>query len=91
MAIEDGAMLARCASHYPDLSIAFHFYERLRLARTASVTTFSRYYGAMGQWTNPGLAWLRNMVLRRAPSRIVSKSYDRFVGYDPWSVSLKQG
>jgi 2-polyprenyl-6-methoxyphenol hydroxylase-like FAD-dependent oxidoreductase len=88
MAIEDAAMLARCASHYPDLSMAFRSYERFRLARTARVTTLSRYYGVIGQWTNPGLVWLRNVVLRIAPSGAAAKSYNRFVSYDLWSVSL---
>ncbi len=88
MAIEDAAGLARCASHYPDLSMAFRSYQRLRLARTARVTSFSRYYGLVGQWANPGLVWLRNMAFRMAPSRAVSTSYDRWVSYDPWSLSL---
>jgi 2-polyprenyl-6-methoxyphenol hydroxylase-like FAD-dependent oxidoreductase len=89
MAIEDAAMLARCVSHYPDLTIAFRSYERLRSARTSRVTTLSRYYGVIGQWTKPGLVWLRNMVLRSAPSA-TAKGYDKFVCYDPWRVSLKQ-
>ena len=91
MAIEDAAMLARCASHDADLSMAFRSYQRLRLARTARVTTFSRYYGVIAQWRNPALVWLRNTALRITPARAVAKSYDRFVSYDPWSVSLDEG
>jgi 2-polyprenyl-6-methoxyphenol hydroxylase-like FAD-dependent oxidoreductase len=83
MAIEDAAMLARCASNDADLSIAFRSYERLRFARTARVTTLSRYYGVIGQWAKPGLVWLRNMAFRITPSRAISNTYD------PWSVSAK--
>jgi len=91
MAIEDAAMLARCASNDADLSIAFRSYERLRFARTARVTTLSRYYGVIGQWRNPALVWLRNTALRITPARAAAKSYDRFVSYDPWNVSLNEG
>jgi 2-polyprenyl-6-methoxyphenol hydroxylase-like FAD-dependent oxidoreductase len=90
MAIEDAAMLARCASNDADLSIAFRSYERLRFARTARVTTLSRYYGVIGQWRNPALVWLRNTALRITPARAAAKSYDRFVSYDPWNVSLNE-
>ena len=87
----DAAMLARCASNDADLSIAFRSYERLRFARTARVTTLSRYYGVIGQWRNPALVWLRNTALRITPARAAAKSYDRFVSYDPWNVSLNEG
>src|SRR5262249_44785392 len=91
MAIEDAAVLARCASNYADLSKAFRAYERLRFARTARVTTLSRYYGVIGQWKTPALVWLRNMSLRITPARAASNSYNSFVDYDPWSVSLNDG
>jgi 2-polyprenyl-6-methoxyphenol hydroxylase-like FAD-dependent oxidoreductase len=91
MAIEDAALLARCASNEADLSMAFGSYERLRFARTARVTTLSRYYGVMGQWRNPALVWLRNTALRLTPARAAARSYNTFVSYDPWSVSLNDG
>ena len=91
MALEDAAILARCISNYPDLSLAFRSYERLRFARTARVTTLSRYYGAIGQWRNPAFVWLRNAALRIIPARAAAKSYHRFVSYDPWGVALNEG
>jgi 2-polyprenyl-6-methoxyphenol hydroxylase-like FAD-dependent oxidoreductase len=91
LAIEDAAVLARCASNYPDISTAFRAYERLRFRRTARVTALSRYYGAVGQWRNPALVWLRNMSLRITPASVASNSYNSFVDYDPWSVSLPNG
>jgi len=91
MAIEDAAMLARCASNESDLSMAFRSYERLRFARTARVTTLSRYYGVIGQWRNPALVWLRNAASRITPLRAAANSYDRFVSYDPWNVSPNDG
>jgi 2-polyprenyl-6-methoxyphenol hydroxylase-like FAD-dependent oxidoreductase len=89
MAIEDGIVLARCLSHYSDAARAFRVYERLRYGRTAKITILSRYYGAMGQWTNPGAAWLRSMLLRLGSGKASAKGYVKFVSYDPWKVSVK--
>jgi 2-polyprenyl-6-methoxyphenol hydroxylase-like FAD-dependent oxidoreductase len=91
LAIEDAAVLARCASNYRDLSMAFRTYEQIRFRRTARVTALSRYYGVIGQSRNWALVWLRNMAFRITPSSVASKSYDRFVNYDPWSLSLRYG
>ena len=91
MAIEDAAVLARCASNNPDFSTAFRAYERLRFARTARVTKLSRYYGVIGQWRNPALAWLRDTALRMTPARVAAKQYERFVSYDSWNISSNDG
>lgn len=87
MAIEDAAVLARCASKITDFSKAFRSYERLRSTRTAMITTASRYHGLVGQWKNPALVWLRNTALRMTPASLAAKNYKRLVSYDPWNVS----
>ena len=90
MAIEDAVVLARCLSHYSDPAIAFRVYERLRYARTARITNISRYYGVIGQWKNPGAAWFRNTLFRLWPKKAATKGYVKFVGYDPYEVSLNE-
>ena len=86
MAIEDAAVLAKCASKIADFSRAFRSYEGLRSSRTAMVTTASRYHGLVGQWKNPALVWLRNTSLRMTPASFAAKHYKRLVNYDPWNV-----
>jgi 2-polyprenyl-6-methoxyphenol hydroxylase-like FAD-dependent oxidoreductase len=89
MAIEDGIVLARCLSASTDAVMAFRRYERLRYTRTARIVKVSRYYGAMGQWENPGAAWLRNMLLRFGSGKASTKGYVKFVSYDVSKVSGK--
>jgi 2-polyprenyl-6-methoxyphenol hydroxylase-like FAD-dependent oxidoreductase len=88
MAIEDAVVLARCLSRYGDPETAFGIYERLRYSRTAQITKLSRFYGQIGQWSNPGAGWLRNSLLRLVPKRIATNGYLTFVGYDPYQVAV---
>jgi 2-polyprenyl-6-methoxyphenol hydroxylase-like FAD-dependent oxidoreductase len=90
MAIEDAVVLTRCLSHYSDPAIAFRVYERLRYARTASITNISRYYGVIGQWKHPGAVWLRNTLLRLGSRKAATRGYVKFVSYDPYKVSLNE-
>ena len=91
MAIEDAIVLARCLSSYPDPGAAFRVYERLRYARTAKVTNLSRYFGVMGQWKNPGAAWLRNKLMRLGSGKAATNGSLIFVSYDPHTISLNAG
>lgn len=90
MAIEDAVVLARCLSDCLQPAEAFRTYERLRYARTAKVTNISRYYGMIGQWKNPAVVWLRNMLLGLASGTAATKGYLKFVSYDPYEVPLSQ-
>ena len=90
MAIEDAVVLARCLSHYSDPAIACRVYERLCYARTAGITNISRYYGVIGQWKNPGAVWFRNTLFRLWPKKAAAKGYVKFIGYDPYEVSLSE-
>ena len=89
MAIEDAVVLARCLSNYSNAAMAFRVYERLRYARTARITTLSRYYGVIGQWENPGAVWFRNTLFRLGSGKAATKGYIKFVSYDPYELSLK--
>ena len=90
MAIEDAIVLARCLSNYSDPATAFRVYERLRYSRTAKITKLSRYYGAMGQWKNPGAAWFRNALMRFGSGKASTKGYVKFVSYDPYQISMNE-
>jgi len=69
--------------------MAFRMYERLRYRRTARIVKVSHYYGAMGQWENPGAAWLRNMLLRFGSGKASTKGYVKFLSYDVLKLSVK--
>ena len=78
MAIEDGAVLARClaaADGQPATALAR--YERLRRGRTARVQASSRRNAKVYHLSGVQ-AWLRNLVAGRAASR----EMDRVFGYD---------
>jgi 2-polyprenyl-6-methoxyphenol hydroxylase-like FAD-dependent oxidoreductase len=90
MAIEDAAVVARCLSKYSDSATAFRIYERLRYGRTTKVTRMSRYYGVIGQWRNPCAVWFRNALFRLGSRKAATKGYTKFVGYDPYTISLNE-
>lgn len=90
MAIEDAVVLARCLSNRFPPATAFRVYERLRYTRTARVTKISRYYGVIGQWENPGAAWLRTTLFRLTSGKAATTSYVRFLNYDPNEVGLNE-
>jgi len=91
MAIEDAVVLTRCLSNYSDPARALVVYERLRYPRTAKVTRISRYYGVIGQWKAPGAVWLRKTLLRIGSEKAATKSYAKFVSYDPDKIALNDG
>ena len=90
MAIEDSVMVTRCLSSYSDAAIALRVYERLRYARTAKVTSISRYYGVIGQWKNPAAVWFRNALFRMGSGKAATKGYIKFVSYDPYKIALNE-
>jgi len=90
MAIEDSVILTRCLAHFSDPAAALRVYQQLRYARTTQVTRVSRYYGMLGQWKKPGAVWFRNFAIRAGSGNAGTKSYLKFVGYDPYKVPLHQ-
>ena len=77
MAIEDGAVLARCVSQAGDLSTSLARYESLRRARTARVQAGSRRNAKIFHLAG-FKAWLRNRAVGRASGGAMRTLY----GYD---------
>ena len=77
MAIEDGAVLARCVAGAGDIRQGLARYESLRRARTAGVQVGSRRNAKVFHLAGPS-AWLRNRVVGRASGSAMRKLY----GYD---------
>ncbi len=88
MAIEDAAILARCLQQYSAPAEALRIYERLRQARTAAVTRYSRRYGRMGQLANRAAVRLRNSLLARAPEVVLQRALRLIFAYDAYTVRL---
>ncbi len=75
MAIEDGAVLARCVSQAGDLSTSLARYESLRRARTARVQAGSRRNAKIFHLAG-FKAWLRNRAVGRASGGAMRALYD---------------
>lgn len=88
MAIEDGAILARCFSKYPEASQALRMYERHRQARTSAITRYSRRYGIVGQWAHPSASGLRGTLLTMLPPSLGRKLLRLIFDYDAYRVSI---
>ena len=82
LAIEDALVLARCFKKYGATEVALRNYERLRYKRTAAVTKYSRYYGAMGQWENVWARGLRRTALALVPESIARSLMQIVFDYD---------
>ena len=82
-AIEDAEALAGCLRGATDFSAALRFYEAGRRDRTAFVTNASRQVGAISQWENPLLCWLRNLITRTGLARSLTlKQFERMLAYE---------
>ncbi len=82
LAIEDALILARCFEKYGAVEAALRTYERLRYKRTAAVTKYSRYYGAVGQWENVWARGLRKTALTLVPETIARRLMQIVFDYD---------
>ncbi len=82
-AIEDAEALAVCLTGATDFSAALKSYEASRRDRTAFVTNASRQVGAISQWENPLLCWLRNIIMRTGVARRPTlKQFERMLAYE---------
>ena len=87
LAIEDALVIARCFEKYGAAEEALRNYERLRYKRTAAVTKYSRYYGAVGQWENAALRALRRSAISLAPESIAQRLMQIVFDYDATKAS----
>ena len=82
LAMEDALVLARCFEKYGAVEEALRTYERLRYKRTAALTKYSRYYGALGQWENIWARGLRKTALTLVPESIARRFMQLVFDYD---------
>lgn len=87
LAIEDALVLARCLKKHGATEEALRNYERLRYKRTAAVTKYSRYYGAVGQWENVWARGLRRTALALVPESIARRLMQIVFDYDSTTIS----
>ena len=82
LAIEDALVLARCFEKYGAVEEALRTYEHCRYKRTAAVTRYSRYYGAVGQWENFWARALRKIALSLVPESVARSLMQIVFDYD---------
>lgn len=82
LAIEDAIVLARCFEKYGPTEAALRKYEGCRYSRTAAITKYSRYYGAVGQWKNVFARGLKTSVLALAPEAVLQRVMQIVFEYD---------
>lgn len=88
MAIEDAVVLSRCFEKYGLSESALRAYERVRYGRTRSITEFSRWYGAIGQWENSFAAGLRSTVIKTVPRSLIKQLMRLVFDYDAATVRI---
>jgi 2-polyprenyl-6-methoxyphenol hydroxylase-like FAD-dependent oxidoreductase len=88
MAIEDAAVLARCLLKYGVATQTLRTYERLRQARTALITNYSRRYGRIGQWQNLVSTSLRSLSLALMPQAVLQRALRLIFDYDAYAVDI---
>jgi 2-polyprenyl-6-methoxyphenol hydroxylase-like FAD-dependent oxidoreductase len=88
MAIEDAAVLARCLAKYADACRALRAYESHRRARTARVASYSRRYGAVGQWQSPFATRLRGRLLSSVPESLGRRLLSLIFDYDAEGIEV---
>lgn len=88
VAIEDAAVLARCLAKYADAEQALRLYESRRRARAASVASYSRRYGAFGQWQSAAMTGLRARLLSSVPEFVGKRLLSLVFDYDAYRVEV---
>jgi len=88
MAIEDAAVLARCLLKYGVATQTLRTYERLRHARTALITNYSRRYGRIGQWQTASSTRLRSLLLSLMPQALLQHALRLIFDYDAYAVDI---
>ncbi|MDT7688404.1 MAG: hypothetical protein QOE46_1163 [Acidobacteriota bacterium] len=89
MAIEDAAVLARCLAKYEgDASAALRAYESRRRTRAARVASYSRLYGAVGQWHGRAATSLRGRLLSSVPESLGTRLLALIFDYDAYKVEV---
>jgi 2-polyprenyl-6-methoxyphenol hydroxylase-like FAD-dependent oxidoreductase len=88
VAVEDAAVLARCLAKYRDVRTALLTYESRRRSRAAAVASYSRHYGAFGQWHARAAAVLRARLLSSVPESVGRKLLSLVFDYDAYQIEV---
>jgi 2-polyprenyl-6-methoxyphenol hydroxylase-like FAD-dependent oxidoreductase len=88
LAMEDAMVLARCFEKYSATEEALRKYEGCRQTRTAALTSYSRFYGTVGQWENPFARSFRKSVLTLAPEPVLQRLVQTVFDYDATTVTV---
>jgi 2-polyprenyl-6-methoxyphenol hydroxylase-like FAD-dependent oxidoreductase len=88
IAIEDAAVLARCLTKYSDAEQALRLYESRRRARAARVASYSRLYGAVGQWQSSAATGLRARILSSVPESVGRRLLSLVFDYDAYAMGV---
>lgn len=88
LAMEDALVLARCFEKYGTREEALRNYERLRHARTAALTKYSRLYGSIGQWENVWARTLRRSSLSLLPEPLAQRLMQIVFDYDAVKIRI---
>lgn len=81
-ALEDVAVLIDELSNKNDVRAAFQSFEKRRLARTKYITETSKFIGEVAQWENKPLIFLRNMILKKLPSKFTQRDLQKLLSVD---------
>ncbi len=79
-ALEDAVVLGKSLHAYAHPVVAFRAYEQQRRARTEQIVQQSRRIGQIGQWSNPWLCSIRDVLLRAA-APVQDMAARRVIGY----------
>ena len=82
LAMEDAMVLAKCFEKYGATEEALRRYERARHKRTSAVSTYSRFYGSVGQWENVWARGLRRTALALVPETLARRLMQIVFDYD---------
>jgi 2-polyprenyl-6-methoxyphenol hydroxylase-like FAD-dependent oxidoreductase len=88
MAIEDSLVLARCFRKYGLSEDALRAYERVRYARTSTITLISRLYGDIGQWENRFATTARSKLIGALPDVLIKQLMKLVFDYDAATVRI---
>src|SRR5215207_6507992 len=88
VAVEDAAVLARCLAKYEDPRAALRVYESRRRPRAAAVASYSRRYGAFGQWQSGAAVRLRAGLLSSVPGPVGRRLLSLVFDYDAYRVEV---
>ena len=88
LAMEDAIVLARCFQKYGAVEDALRTYERCRYQRTSAVSTYSRYYGSVGQWENIWARGVRRTAFSLAPESLARRLMHIVFNYDATKIGI---